>query len=82
MKDFSTVLEDSQPEQKKPHPKMEGFEIREKTVWEQAKDQLVKFSGPFVLAIFTGPFNNASILLQVADKPISDTFNRKIESAG
>jgi len=30
------------------------------------------------LTVFTGPFNTASILLQVSEKPTSDAFSRKI----
>lgn len=34
------------------------------------------------MVAFTGPFNNASILLQVSERPVSDTFARKVETAG
>lgn len=50
-------------------------------MWDDAKDKLIKISGPFVLVSVTGPFNTASISLQVSEKPISDTFTKKIESS-
>lgn len=33
---------------------------------------------PIILTIFTGPFNTASVLLQISDKNINDSFAHKI----
>lgn len=51
-------------------------------MWDSIKSSLIKYASPFALCVFTGPFNTASILLQVTAKPLGESFDKKVEMAG
>ena len=42
----------------------------------------MKYGGPLSLCLLTGPFNTASILLQIADKPVINELQKKIDFLG
>lgn len=51
-------------------------------MFNSVKNSFFKYASPFALCLFTGPFNTASILLQVTSKPLGNIFEKKVELAG
>lgn len=83
MKDFSEVLDESEKNINKKLDKTQIFQeinhIPTAYNYQYIRNKVIKYASPFIMAIFTTPFNTASMLLQISDKSITDPLKKKIE---
>jgi hypothetical protein len=81
MKNFEEHLQDKKiphANMMQPHQQADLLEIKELPLIEKLKSFAIKFFTPLALSILTAPFNTASILLQVSNKPFVNSINLKV----